>query len=110
MPYSYQFHTIAGGIASLNDVDRELCEKTGVPYSERNYCPAMVDFTQWLGMSILRHSGGSIVTPEAFDSYREMDTAKPEDRRCFGHYGPTEWTIAREFLAERYRLEMWYSH
>ncbi len=107
MPMSYRFTAIDGTIPTLDSIDRELCERSGYPYSATNYCPAFTFATQILGFCIVKHGDGDKTSAESFDAFKLEHDARPEEER-FG-LTDAEWRTMREFLAERYTLELWYS-
>lgn len=77
----YCFVDKEGKAASLDSVDRQICEKFGVPYSETDYC-MFYNFMVDLGFGILISQGGSRIDVPMMDKYckykREKMSGKDE--------------------------------
>jgi hypothetical protein len=104
MPNHYCFHKPDGVMAQLDDVDRQLCELTGAPYSATKFCPAF-QWVQLVGDIVLIKQSASTVTPEVFDAYKAR--CDSGELKTPGIETPDEWDILRRFLAVDYHYEAW---
>lgn len=98
MSYSYQFVKQDGSVATLNDVDRELCERDDFPYNDKRFCPMFCYLAQHLSLIVLNKSGKCQVEKDDLEAYIATANIPPETME-----------LAREFLCGRYTLHMTYS-
>lgn len=83
MSRGYQFRDALGNHPTLDDVDREICEDTGSPYSKDNYCPTYEILIE-AGFAMLMRWGGSWVTPAHVGLYSSVGIFPTES--------PERWT------------------
>ena len=79
----YVFIDKEGNFANLDQVDKEICEKFGVPYNTDAFC-MFYNFAVELGFGILMSQGGTAIDVPMMDKYceykREKMKYKDEDQ------------------------------
>lgn len=102
MPLHFQFTDTANEAVSLDAIDREVCEKYGLPYSATNYSLAYQALT-WTGLAIahtVSKAGRSEITPQDVDDY----VTKNQD--AFPEEGASD--NLKKYLCGKYRFDVWF--
>lgn len=95
MPVNFQFLKPDGTPESLLVIDQKLCDHFGEYCDPKNYHWSFHSLT-WEGLAILRKSHASVITPDVFDKFAEIDP-RAEAAPVF-----------RKFLTEDYQFTAWY--
>lgn len=100
MPMHFHFkYKGSDQLASLNDVDREMCEDTKQTYSDKNYCP-MFMFCRDLG------SLGHIQNNEGYADLTKLEEYLNKE---YPDLNEEERGLIKKYLVDKYEFSAWYT-